>query len=325
MKGFAWLFAVCYALVLAFPLPLLPKETPDLSLGGAVTTPTDNEETTETATITILDASAGVLYTFAERDFLIYTVAAEMPASYGAEALKAQAVATYTYYLREKQVNAGKADLQGAHSSQAPESFPHGYSPEDLQTKWGTDYEKHLTAIAAAVDAVAGTYLAYENKPILAVYHASNGGRTETAGTVWGQDYPYLQAVPSTADAARASETATVSEADFAAAFADADLTGEASGWISPDITATDSGTVTAITIGGKVFTGGEVRKRLKLRSAQFTVTHTTEGFVFTVRGYGHAVGMSQVGAGGMAEQGFSYKEILAHYYPGSTLCQNAP
>ncbi len=320
MKGFAWLFAVCYALVLAFPLPLLPKETPDLSLGGAVTTPTNNEEVTESATITILDASAGVLYTFAERDFLIYTVAAEMPASYGAEALKAQAVATYTYYLREKQVNAGKADLQGAHSSQVPESFPVGYSPDGLREKWGADYEKHLAAVAAAVDAVAGQYLAHESKPILAVYHASNGGRTETAGTVWGQDFPYLQAVPSTADATRASETATVSEADFATAFADAALTGDANAWISPEPSVTVSGTVTAITIGNKVFTGQEVRKRLGLRSANFTVTHTETGFVFTVRGYGHAVGMSQIGAGGMAEQGFSYKEILAHYYPGADL-----
>ena len=324
MKGFVWLFAACYALVLVFPLPLLPEPTPDLSLGEAVTTPTDNGKEETPATITILDASAGVLYTFAERDFLIYTVAAEMPVSYGAEALKAQAVATYTYYQREKQVNAGKTELQGAHSTQAPDAFPQGYSPEDLQQKWGNDYEKHLTAVAAAVDAVAGQYLAYDNQPILAVYHASNGGRTETAGIVWGQDHPYLQAVVSTADAARASETITVSNADFAAAFSDVDLTGEASGWVSPDVTVTDSGTVTAITIGGKVFTGGEVRKRLSLRSACFTVTRTEDGFTFTTRGYGHGVGMSQVGAGGMAQQGFSYKEILAHYYPDTTLVSAA-
>lgn len=319
MKGFAWLIALGYALTLVLPLPFLPKPVPDLSLGEAVTTPTiDNAK--PAATITVLDASAGVLYTFAERDFLIYTVAAEMPASYGAEALKAQAVATYTYYLREKKVNADNPDLQGAHSSQLPDSFPAGYSPEGLREKWGNDYDKHLTAVAAAVDAVAGTYLAYEDEPILAVYHAYNGGRTETAGVVWGQDFPYLQAVVSTADATRAAETTTVSDADFAAAFSDVELTGDANGWIAPDPSVTASGTVTALTVGGKVFTGGEVRKRLSLRSANFTVTRAENGFAFTAHGYGHGVGMSQVGAGGLASQGFSYSEILAHYYPGTVL-----
>lgn len=318
MRGFAWLFALCYGLILVFPLPLLPKKTPDLSLGEAVTTPTDN--VTNDATITILDASVGVLYTFAERDFLIYTVAAEMPVAYGAEALKAQAVATYTYYRHEKAQNADNADLQGADSAQVPESFPRGYSPEDLQEKWGDDYAEHLAAVAAAVDAVTGQYLSYENKPILAVYHASNGGRTETAGVVWGQDHPYLQAVISTADATRPTETVTVSDTDFAAAFADTDLSSTAAEWISPDVSTTDSGTVTALTVGGKVFTGSEVRKRLSLRSANFTVSRVENGFSFAVRGYGHGVGMSQVGAGGMAAQGFTYQEILAHYYPDTTL-----
>ncbi len=317
MKGYGWLFVVCYAVITLLPLPLLPKEMP--SLGAAVTTPTTGADKPTEDSITVLDAAAGVLYTFAERDFLIYTVAAEMPASYHPEALKAQAVATYTYYTREKAVNAGKADLQGADTAQVPTSFPQSYSPEGLQEKWGNDYDKHLTAVAAAVDAVLGQTLTYEGEPILAVYHARNGGRTETAGVVWGKDYPYLSSVVSSADAEKGSERVVIAAADVAAAFAELTLTGDAAAWIGKP-TVTSAGTVTALTVGGTVFTGGQVRERLGLKSACFTVTYTAEGFVFEVKGHGHGVGMSQVGAGGMAAQGFTYKEILAHYYPGSSL-----
>ena len=317
MKGYVWLFALCYVVITILPLPLLPNEVP--VLGAPVTSPTQTDKPAE-ENITVLDTAAGVLYTFRERDFLIYTVAAEMPASYHPEALKAQAVATYTYYMREKNVNADKTDLQGADTAQVPLSFPTAYSPEGLQEKWGNDYEKHLTAVASAVDAVFGQILTYDGEAILAVYHARNGGRTETAGVVWGKDYPYLPSVVSSADAEKGSERVTVSDGDLAAAFEEVTLTGDAASWIGGNPTTTQAGTVTAITIGGTVFTGSEVRERLNLKSACFTVTHGEEGFVFEVKGHGHAVGMSQVGAGGMAAQGFTYEEILAHYYPGASL-----
>ena len=39
-----------------------------------------------------------------------------------------------------------------------------------------------------------------------------------------------------------------------------------------------------------------------------------------TTKGYGHGVGMSQYGANGMAKNGYNYKDILTHYYPGTIL-----
>lgn len=319
MKGYIWMTVLGYVAALLIPLPLLPEKIPDLSLGSPLTSTLEQQPDKPAESITILDAAAGVLYTFNERDFLIYTVAAEMPASFHAEALKAQAVATYTYYLREKEQNADNAALQGAHSSQVPTSFPDAYSPEGLKAVWGDGYDANLRAVAGAVDSVFGKKLTYDGKPILAVYHSENGGRTETAGVVWGTDYPYLQSVASTGDDTGA-RTVTVSEADFAAAFKDQQLTGDAASWIAGETTVSPAGTVTAITIGGKVFTGREVREKLKLRSACFTVTHENGGFTFAVKGYGHGVGMSQVGANAMAKQGFSYKEILEHYYTGVTV-----
>ena len=62
------------------------------------------------------------------------------------------------------------------------------------------------------------------------------------------------------------------------------------------------------------------MRSVFSLRSANFDVVYTEDKFVFTVRGYGHGVGMSQYGANYMAQQGSDYQEILAWYYPNTRL-----
>ena len=322
MKGYLLLAAVGYVTALLLPMSMLPEKTVDTPLSSPVTTPIEKEDSTPSATIEILDAAAGVIYTFEERDFLIYTVAAEMPALYHEEALKAQAVATYTYYMYERQHNQDKPSLQGADSSQVPGSFPSTYSPEGLKEHWGEQYDTHLATVAAAVDSVLGKQVLYEGKPALTVYHAGNWGRTEDASVVWGTEYPYLRSVVSAGDesAPSCSSTVTVSDEKFAAAFADLSLDGDPNGWISAEVSTSAAGSVTGLTVGGKVFTGREVREKFGLKSACFTVTHGEEGFTFAVKGYGHGVGMSQIGANAMAQQGFSYQEILAHYYPDTTL-----
>ena len=64
----------------------------------------------------------------------------------------------------------------------------------------------------------------------------------------------------------------------------------------------------------------GAARSLLGLRSSDFTVACDGASFTFTVRGYGHGVGLSQYGADYLARQGATFDEILAHYYPGATL-----
>lgn len=330
MKSYIGLFVLCYCLFLLLPAgPLLfsaktapaPEPTPTLPIQPDKTVDPDNG-TDSQAVFKVLDANAGVIYTFSERDFLIYTVASEMPASYPTEALKAQAVASYTYYTNEKQRQKDNAALQGADFSAVPSTFPETYSPEGLKKIWGDNYDKHLRTVAAAVDAVFGQQILYENAPIFAAYHSCNPGKTESSAVFWGSDYPYLQPVVSSGDPLYPNyeSTVTVSDADFAKAFPELSLTGDTATWITGTPTVSPSGTVTAITIGGKTLTGKQVREALKLRSACFTVNHHTDGFTFTVKGYGHGVGMSQVGAKAMAEQGFTYDEILKHYYTGVTV-----
>lgn len=324
MKPYIGICLLCYCLFLLLPLPTLSKSD-DASDEPSTAPDASYHSTSEPneAVFKVLDADAGVIYTFAERDFLIYTVASEMPASYPTEALKAQAVATYTYYTYEKARQAeNSAALQGADFSAVPSTFPETYSPEGLKKYWGDNYDKHLQTIAAAVDAVYGKQILYNDSPIFAAYHSSNAGKTESSSIVWGNEFAYLQPVVSSGDtlSPHYNTTVVVSDTEFAAAFPEASLTGDASGWITGTPAVSTSGTVTSITIGGKTYTGKHVREALGLRSACFSVTHGADDFTFTVSGYGHGVGMSQYGAKAMAEQGFTYDEILRHYYTDVTI-----
>ena len=96
----------------------------------------------------------------------------------------------------------------------------------------------------------------------------------------------------------------------------DCDLSSDASQWIGKT-EKTDSGAVRKITVGGKSYSGAQVQKAFELKSNNFTVEYTEDGFIFTVIGNGHGVGMSQYGADYMARLGSSYEEILKHYYTG--------
>ena len=93
-------------------------------------------------------------------------------------------------------------------------------------------------------------------------------------------------------------------------------LDGDAAAWFG-DIGKSDSGSVLTAVVGGKAVSGSDIRSALSLRSANFDVAYSDGTFTFTVRGYGHGIGMSQYGAHYMAMQGKTYKEILLHYYPG--------
>lgn len=81
-------------------------------------------------------------------------------------------------------------------------------------------------------------------------------------------------------------------------------------------------GTLRTLTIGKEL----EIRRTLSpshLYSSAFVVDKEGKGampdrFVITGAGWGHGVGLCQIGAAVMGEQGYLYQEILSHYYPGS-------
>ena len=85
-------------------------------------------------------------------------------------------------------------------------------------------------------------------------------------------------------------------------------------------INETSTGRIKTVEINNKKFTGSQVAYYLGVRSNYFDIYIENNNVVVLTRGFGHGVGMSQYGAEGMANNGYSYKEILEHYYKGTTI-----
>lgn len=323
MKGYIWLTVITALVMLLLPLPaygrLTAEDKPSPPTTAPTTVTTTVPTTAPTETFRVLDTASGEVITMDEREFLIGTLAAEMYPTYHPEALKAQAVAAYTYYCYRRE--AARAGGEAADFSDVPSTFPDLYTVDGMRARWGDRFEEYYQKLADAVDAVFGEVIRHNGEIIMAVYHAMSSTATETAGVIWGKDLPYLKSVKSPGDTAADSyhSTVTVSVPDFAAAVETLDVTlsGEAAAWVDiAGITRSKSGTVTAVTVGDRVLTGRQLRTLFDLRSAVFNVTFDpTVGFTFAVEGYGHGVGMSQYGANCLAGQGKTYREILSYYY----------
>jgi stage II sporulation protein D len=247
--------------------------------------------------------------------YLLGALAAEMPAQFEPEALKAQAVAIRTYVLSSTH-HTGEG-LSICTDSQCCLAY---HDKAALQELWGPDYEQNYVRLQSAVEATDGQYLTYDGQAIQAVFHASSPGQTEDSASVWSA-LPYLVAVssPETVETVpNLVSTVTVSDTELAEALGFIPA-GDPSQWVQ-GIRYTDSGRVRALLLNGQVYTGTAVRWALGLKSTAFSLVWTEDGFVFLVAGNGHGVGMSQQGANLLADQGLAYEAILAHYYPGTTL-----
>lgn len=265
--------------------------------------------------VRVLRSESGETIELSISDYLFCVVAAEMPALYETEALKAQAVAAYTYLLYKVGANSqGEYDITD--DSKIDQAF---VTTEAAREKWGENADTYEEKIRSAVNSVLHEKITYNGELIMAAYHAISSGKTENAVDIWGGNYAYLSSVESNGDklAPEYLTTVELSSDDFVQKMSSAvSLEGNASGWIG-EIDRTESGSVITAVIGGKSISGSEIRKLLSLRSANFDVSVSDSKIVFTVRGYGHGVGMSQYGAHYMAMQGKNYKEIISYYYTG--------
>lgn len=278
------------------------------------------EYTTDTDTISVFMSEEEKTEEMDMRDYIIGTVAAEMPASYDTEALKAQALAAVTYaeYLKK---NNSDDNLNGADISDNSSTHQGYMTQTQMQEKWGDAYETYYEKIAGAVDSVIDKIITYNGEPIMAAYHAISTGKTESAENMWGKSIPYLVSVESEGDkySTRYSSTVTVTADELKEAVKnteEAEFSKENS--LIKINSTTDSGTVTEAAVCGIKMTGMEIRALFSLRSPSFDVTYEDEKYIFSVKGYGHGVGMSQYGADWYAKQGYSYEEIISHYYPGT-------
>ena len=242
-------------------------------------------------------------------DYLVGVVSSEMPASFNLEALKAQSVLARTYALKIKQTGKKLTDTVNTQSY---------IDIDQMKNKWGNSFNTYYNKIKNAVENTNGEYLSYNGNYIEALYHSTNNGKTESSLDVFGNYYPYLISVSSEYDKNASSYLRTINmPLDTISNKLGLSLNNDS---VINILSYTDGGNIKEININGNNFSGKKVRELLGLRSADFDISISDNNANITTRGYGHGVGMSQYGANGMANAGYSYKGILSHYYPGTTL-----
>lgn len=316
MRKYLILCSVLMAAMILLPLATMEKQQKNVAAeSGSVSA--DDE------VISVMKSENGKVEKTDVKEYTVGALAAEMSMDNHDEALKAQAVACYTYALYCKE-NADRDELNGADISD--DSKVHqGYLNKDARKeKWGEKYDEYENKAERIAEEVLGKKITYNGKPILAAYHELCGGKTESAKTVWGEDIPYLQAVTSDGDrlSPNLEKTITMKKNKFEAAIKQIDgieLSNDAEDWLGK-IDRTDTGFVKSVEIGGTRVDGNDIKKALSLSSRCFTITYNQGKFTVKTTGNGHMVGMSQYGADYMARQGSGWQEILKHYYTGITV-----
>ncbi|MGM9926161.1 MAG: stage II sporulation protein D [Bacillus sp. (in: firmicutes)] len=247
--------------------------------------------------------------------YLVGVVAAEMPDSFEIEALKAQALTARTYIINKMMENPNPAELKGADVTDTVE-YQVYKSDEELRVKWGADYTKNYEKIAQAVLSTEGEIITYGGKPITASFFSTSNGFTENSEAYWDNASPYLKSVESPWDkkSPKFYDRKTIPVAQFE------NLLGVNIGdqkQIETKREYTPGKRVASVTVGGKKFSGKQIREALKLKSADFSWERKGDSVIINTKGYGHGIGMSQYGANGMAQEGKTYRQIVEHYYSG--------
>lgn len=246
--------------------------------------------------------------------YVARVVASEMPAEFALEALKAQSVAARTYVVNYMLLNE-------AEESVISDQVEHQVykNDDELREQWDEDYQWKMDKINQAVTETAGEVLTYDASLITPVYFSTSNGYTENSEEYWQNEIPYLRSVESPWDkqSPKYKKQLTFSFNEIEAALG----VNLSTGIHAPiHVTKTTGQRVKDISINGDTFTGREIREKLQLPSSDFTIEQKNNHLLFTTRGYGHGVGMSQYGANGMAEEGQSYHDIIAHYYQNVTI-----
>lgn len=297
------------------------EELPVMAEGNK--TPIAMEETT-IEYVKVYNTKKKTVETILLDDYVKGVVAAEMPAEFHIEALKAQAVAARTLAIyrsiKYKDGHSGhkNAPLCSDVHCQAYLSLP------ELQVFHGDSWvENYWGKIEEAVDSTKGLLIYYDGEIIEPLYHSTSGGMTEDAIDVFATDSPYLKSVISPYEevAPRYKSIKTLTGSEFIGKlnrkYPDAKITKDNFADKIKLIEKTESGRVKKIAIDNKIINGREIRDLFELNSTNFVITYNknVDLIEITTYGYGHGVGMSQWGANGMAKNGSTYIEILKHYY----------
>ncbi|WP_054693603.1 stage II sporulation protein D [Syntrophomonas palmitatica] len=240
--------------------------------------------------------------------YITGTVAAEMPASFATEALKAQAVCARTYAFK-KLLDHTKYPL-GADFSDDISCCQAFITQDEFEERHPLSpalYKK----IEKAVNDTRGQIMLYNGQPLDALYSSCCGGQTDSSLYAWGKDVPYLRTVkcPYCKSAKPYKSMQYIPSEQICRQL------NVAKPLSIKIIKRSISGRTTALEVNGKVMSAAAFRSAFNLPSTWWEFKITPQKVIVYSRGYGHGLGLCQYGANGMAQSGYNYQQILKHYY----------
>jgi stage II sporulation protein D len=288
----------------------------DLSIAAAPTKESASPSPDSAVEVAVYRSSQSTIENVPLENYLVGVVAAEMPAEFKEEALKAQALTARTYIVKKMLSKDNLGVPKGAQVTDT--TYNQVYMNDDeLRKSWKADYEWKRKKILDAVRATNGQILTYKGEAITATFFSTSNGYTENSEDYWSGSFPYLRSVSSPWD--KNSPKFNWQQEFTVKSF-------EAKLGVKLGSNADENGKITEFTAGkrvgkvnfnGKILTGKEIREKLDLRSSDFRWARKGDSIIVTTKGFGHGVGMSQYGANGMAEEGKNYQDIVKHYYQG--------
>lgn len=238
-------------------------------------------------------------------EYIIGVVAGEVPATFNIETLKVQAIIARTYALKRYNKK-NNYDLENSVSNQVY------LSKEKMQEKWNEKFDIYYKKIQLATDDTRGLVILYDNKLIDALYFSISTGKTENSEEVFKNKIPYLRSVDSSWDKniTKIKDKKIISNDEIKKIFNIKDKT------LSIQVNKkTSIGNCKTIILNDKEYSCMDFRIKLGLKSTNFNIIQKEDSFIFETIGYGHGVGLSQYGANELSKKGYTYKEIINHYY----------
>lgn len=255
-----------------------------------------------------LEKSSGILERLKFYEYLFGVIAREMPYINHPECLKAQAVIARTYLLKT---------LKEGKRVQEMNQYQLYFDKSYLQNLWKEHYDEYRSLILDALIATNQEVLTFQGDFIECYTHYQNTGRTEDSKNVLKLAYPYLVSVDSmdlkTRDLLRYRRVSNLYLSKLLGVTLNENTPVKVLG-------TTSGNNVLYIQFGNKVFDGFILSRTLGLISNHFTVQVHNDYTTFLTRGCGLGLGLSKCGAKAMAESGYTYRQILTHYYPNTTL-----
>jgi len=304
-KDWLWLIALSLCIVFVIPWSVLRWHKEKVN--------------TVDIQIRVLMPNGGVVKLPLE-EYLLGVVAAEMPAEFEVEALKAQAVAARTY-----------AAKRIGHSSLADVGYDVDttvqtqvwLSDTQMRNNWGwLNYWRYRSKLQKAVLRTRSMVLASNGEYIEAFYHSSSGRKpTERSEEVWSSSRPYLQNVSSgEVNLQRYVKSVTFTPQELYKKLGLKESQRLLNSGDFQVLGRTSAGRAKSVRVLGRVYPATQLRTLLGLSSTDIEWAILPERLTITTYGNGHAVGMSQWGANDLAKKNYKVEEILKHYYPGTKL-----